>query len=65
MTTTGDLTPRYRVVMNDEGQHSIWPSHRDIPQGWWDTGWAGSKTDCLTHVDEVWTDMRPRSVRGE
>jgi len=53
----------YKVVVNDEEQYSIWPSHRDNPRGWHDAGKNGSKADCLAHIKEVWTDMRPLSLR--
>jgi uncharacterized protein YbdZ (MbtH family) len=55
--------PRYVVVMNHEDQYSIWPEGREIPAGWRATGVAGPKAECLAHIDEVWTDMRPRSLR--
>jgi MbtH protein len=51
------------VVRNDEEQYSIWPAGREIPAGWQDAGFTGAKAACLAHVDEVWTDMRPRSLR--
>jgi MbtH protein len=54
---------RYFVVVNDEQQYSIWPSGRDIPQGWRKDGFEGSKAQCLTHIADVWADMRPLSVR--
>lgn len=53
----------FRVVRNDEDQYSIWATDRDLPAGWHDAGFTGSKADCLAHVDQVWTDMRPRSLR--
>ena len=53
----------YRVVMNDEEQYSIWPSERELPLGWRETGKTGTKPECLAHIDEVWTDMRPLSLR--
>lgn len=53
----------YLVVRNDEEQYSIWADGRALPAGWHDTGFAGTKDECLSHVDEVWTDMRPRSLR--
>ena len=53
----------YRVVRNDEEQYSIWPEHKDVPAGWRPVGVTGSKDDCLRHIDEVWLDMRPRSLR--
>ena len=54
---------RYRVVVNDEEQYSIWLERQDIPEGWRDAGFAGTKEECLAHVEEVWTDMRPLSLR--
>ncbi|WP_405165489.1 MbtH family protein [Nocardia sp. NBC_01499] len=53
----------YRVVVNHEEQYSIWPSDRENPLGWNDAGMAGSKEECLRHIDEVWTDITPLSVR--
>jgi MbtH protein len=53
----------YTVVVNDEEQYSIWPADRDIPAGWRVTGVVGSKDECLAHIEEVWTDMRPLSLR--
>ena len=53
----------YRVLVNDEDQHSLWPAHLDIPAGWRDEGTTGTREECTAHVDEVWTDMRPRSLR--
>jgi MbtH protein len=58
-----DTQREFRVVVNDEEQYSIWPSDRDLPAGWRTTGQAGSKVDCLGHIDEVWTDLRPLSLR--
>jgi MbtH protein len=53
----------YKVVVNHEEQYSIWPAHRQLPPGWNDVGKSGSKADCLSHIKEVWTDMRPLSLR--
>ncbi|GAA2694526.1 MbtH protein [Actinosynnema pretiosum] len=53
----------YKVVVNDEEQHSIWPEDREDPPGWRATGFRGTRQECLAHVDEVWTDMRPASLR--
>jgi uncharacterized protein YbdZ (MbtH family) len=53
----------YRVVRNDEEQYSIWPARQDPPPGWQATGFEGDKDACLAHIDEVWTDMRPLSLR--
>ena len=54
---------RYQVVINHEEQYSIWFADREIPQGWKDAGFDGSKHDCLHYIEEVWTDMRPLSFR--
>ncbi|GAA2966676.1 MbtH family protein [Actinokineospora diospyrosa] len=53
----------YQVLVNDEDQYSLWPAHRDIPAGWRAEGTTGTKDECSAHVDRVWTDMRPRSLR--
>jgi len=54
---------RFVVVINDEDQYSIWEDSTTPPSGWYTTGFAGTKAECLAHIDEVWTDMRPRSLR--
>ncbi|MDP9793796.1 MbtH protein [Catenuloplanes nepalensis] len=56
---------RLRVVINDEEQYSVWPSDRDLPDGWRAEGTEGTRDQCLAHIDLVWTDMRPRSLRTE
>ncbi len=56
-------TTIYRVVVNDEEQYSIWPADRDLPLGWREAGKSGTKKDCLDYIGEVWTDMRPLSLR--
>jgi MbtH protein len=56
-------TTLYKVVVNHEEQYSIWPADRENPSGWRDEGTSGSKAECLAHIREVWTDMRPRSLR--
>jgi MbtH protein len=53
----------YTVVINQEEQYSIWPADRELPAGWCAVGKSGSKADCLEHIDKVWTDMRPLSLR--
>ncbi len=58
-----DETRRYAVVRNDEDQYSIWPEDQDVPRGWNATGPAGTKQECLAHIAEVWTDLRPASAR--
>jgi MbtH protein len=56
-------TEIFRVVINHEEQYSIWPAARQNPLGWRDAGKSGSREDCLTYINDVWTDMRPLSVR--
>ena len=56
-------TTIYRVVVNHEEQYSIWPEWKEIPVGWRDAGMIGRKAECLAHVEKVWTDMRPLSLR--
>jgi len=59
-----DLQARpHAVVVNDEEQYSIWPAERDLPAGWRRDGFTGSEEECLAHIDETWTDMRPASLR--
>jgi MbtH protein len=53
----------YKVVINHEEQYSIWPTFRENPLGWSDAGFQGAKKDCLDHIEKVWTDMRPKSLR--
>jgi MbtH protein len=53
----------YKVVVNDEEQYSIWPVDRETPLGWRDGGKSGTKAECLAHIEQVWTDMRPLSLR--
>jgi uncharacterized protein YbdZ (MbtH family) len=53
----------YRVVRNQEEQYSIWPEGRDCPPGWEEVGKGGTKVECLKYIEEVWTDMRPLSLR--
>jgi MbtH protein len=59
------MTMTYKVVVNDEEQYSIWPTYKDCPVGWREEGRAGSKEECLQYIQTVWTDMRPRSLRGK
>ena len=58
-----DEQTTYRVVVNHEEQYSIWPDGRENPAGWRDEGTRGSKQQCLDHINRVWTDLRPRSLR--
>ena len=56
-------TTIYKVVVNHEEQYSIWPADRENPLGWRDVGKSGLKQECLDYIGEVWTDMRPLSLR--
>jgi len=53
----------YKVVVNHEEQYSIWPGDRENALGWRDAGKSGLKSECLEYIQEVWTDMRPLSLR--
>ncbi|MCY0386842.1 MbtH family NRPS accessory protein [Robbsia sp. Bb-Pol-6] len=59
----GDDDTDFRVVVNDEEQYSIWPDYKAMPAGWREAGKSGKKPECLAWIDEVWTDMRPLSLR--
>ncbi len=54
---------RYKVLVNEEEQYSIWPDRRAAPEGWSEVQVSGTKPECLAHIDKVWTDMRPLSLR--
>ena len=56
-------TTIYKVVINQEEQYSIWSADRENPAGWRDEGKVGGKQECLAYIAEVWTDMRPLSLR--
>ena len=58
-----DEDTRFRVVVNHEEQYSIWPAERQLPPGWREAGKQGLKAECLEYIKEVWTDMRPLSLR--
>jgi MbtH protein len=59
------VSPQYKVVVNAEGQYSIWPLHRENAPGWRDSGYSGAKQECLDHIERVWTDIRPLSLRHD
>jgi len=63
MTVDQDDSRIYKAVINDEEQYSIWPTGRDNPRGWRDAGKEGPKSEVLVYINEVWTDMRPLSLR--
>ena len=56
-------TTVYKVVVNHEEQYSIWPEYKEPPLGWKEVGQQGLKAECLTYIKDVWTDMRPLSLR--
>ncbi len=53
----------YVVVVNEEGQYSIWHKNREIPMGWKELDVCGNKEHCLDFIEEIWTDMNPVSIR--
>jgi len=55
----------YLVVVNDEGQYSVWLADRALPAGWHAEGMRGGREECLAHIGEMWTDMRPLSLRRQ
>jgi MbtH protein len=59
----GDIGNTYRVVVNDEEQYSIWFADREPPAGWTLVDKEGPKEECLAFIEEVWTDMRPKSLK--
>lgn len=52
----------FLVVINDEGQHSLWPDFAEIPAGWRKTFGPEKRQACLDHIEQTWTDMRPNSL---
>ena len=66
MSTDDEVDSRvYQVVVNHEEQYSIWPLDRELPLGWRNAGRSGLKSECLAYIEEVWTDMRPLSLRKQ
>src|SRR3981081_2593990 len=58
-----DDDARNEVLRNDDDQYPLWAAGHEVPAGWYRVGKEGSKEECSAYVDEVWTDMRPRSLR--
>lgn len=58
-----DEDGRFYVLVNDEDQHSLWPTFADVPQGWRVVFGEESRAACLEYVEQNWTDMRPKSLR--
>jgi MbtH protein len=63
MSDEREDTTIYTAVMNHEEQYSIWPADRELPAGWTAVGTPGLKAQVLAYIEEVWTDMRPKSLR--
>jgi MbtH protein len=63
MSDDKDDATIYNVLVNHEEQYSIWPDYRDVPAGWRKSGKTGIKSECLGYIKDVWTDMRPMSLR--
>ncbi|KNB49472.1 MbtH family protein [Streptomyces caatingaensis] len=61
--STEERAQEWAVVVNDEEQYSVWPADRPAPAGWHETGRHGTREECLEHIAQVWTDMRPLSLR--
>ncbi|MEJ8672958.1 MbtH family protein [Streptomyces sp. MS1.AVA.1] len=57
-----DNEARFQVLVNDEGQHSLWPVFAEVPDGWTVAHPNDTRQACLAYVDKAWTDMRPRSL---
>ena len=57
-----DENATYHVLVNDEGQHSLWPSFKEVPAGWTVVHQSDSRAACLAYINEHWTDMRPKSL---
>ena len=57
-----DENGEYCVLVNHEGQYSLWPSFRTVPSGWTAVGPTGDRRTCLDWIEANWTDMRPRSL---
>ena len=58
-----EYLPVYDVVVNAEEQYSIWSIDKAIPPGWRAVGFRGTEAECLSYIEQVWTDMRPLSLR--
>ncbi|GAA0517375.1 protein mbtH [Saccharopolyspora subtropica] len=57
-----DPEGRYLVLVNDEGQHSLWPSFVEIPAGWRKVHGEDTRDACLAYIEQNWTDLRPKSL---
>lgn len=57
-----DPEASYLVLVNDEGQHSLWPAFAAVPEGWEAVFGEAGREECLAYVEKTWTDMRPKSL---
>ena len=57
-----DENATYHVLVNDDGQHSLWPTFKEVPKGWTIVHQSDSRAACLEYINRNWTDMRPRSL---
>jgi MbtH protein len=53
----------FYVLINDEGQHSLWPTFAEVPAGWRAVFGGSTRADCLAYVEQEWADLRPKSLR--
>jgi uncharacterized protein YbdZ (MbtH family) len=58
-----DENGTFHVLVNDEEQHSLWPTFKEVPAGWRVVFGPAGRQECLDHVDANWTDLRPKSLR--
>jgi MbtH protein len=62
MNPFDDPEGRFVVLVNDEGQHSLWPVFADVPKGWNAVFGEAGREECLEYIEKSWTDMRPKSL---
>lgn len=62
MNPFDDENGQFIVLVNHEGQYSLWPSFAAVPQGWRTVGPSGTRAECLDWIEKTWTDMRPLSL---
>lgn len=60
-----DEAGKFCVLINEEAQHSLWPSFVDVPSGWQQVFGIANRADCLAYIEEHWSDMRPKSLRAD
>lgn len=62
MNPFDDPDAMFLVLVNDEGQHSLWPTFADVPEGWTVVFGEAARQDCLDYIEKSWTDLRPKSL---